>query len=302
MSYGIVDIGSNTVKLNVYRCKDNEINLIFTKKENLGLVFYVKKQMLTDEGIEKLVSVLKDLKDDLDFLNVESYSFFATASLRNIENSDQVIKIIKDRVNIEIDVISGKQEGELSFLGSVSKIKEDDGILIDVGGGSVEVVLFKNKEIEEKNSIPVGSLKMYDKYVSYLVPNPEECDQIKERVCFELKKIDITHREKIPFLCGVGGSIRAIEQILVDLNLQSKTDELIDVKLLSQLRNELNHNNKETYNKILHVKPSRIHVIVPTLLIMESIISYFGSERLQVSKFSVREGYLYKKMLNRCPK
>ena len=62
----------------------------------------------------------------------------------------------------------------------------------------------------------------------------------------------------------------------------------------------MNQNNKETYLKILHVKPSRIHTLVPTLLIVESITSYFGCEELQISEYSVREGYLYKNMLNWC--
>ena len=299
MLYGIVDIGSNTVKLNVYRC-DDDIKVVFSKKDNLGLVFYIKRGKLTNTGIEKLITVLKKIKKDFDYLNIESYRFFSTASLRNIENSADVIQIIKDKVNIDIDLLSGEEEEELSFCGSISTIKKDNGILIDLGGGSVEIVLFKNKKIEEEYSIPVGSLKMYNDYVSDMIPNENECNLIKERIYSELERVKFKNQEKIPFMCGVGGSIRAIGLILVDLNLLKKKAALIDVKLLKQLKNELNLNNKDTYNKILYVKPSRIHTLVPALLILESITSYFGCEEIQISKFSVREGYLYKKILNRC--
>jgi len=68
-----------------------------------------------------------------------------------------------------------------------------------------------------------------------------------------------------------------------------------------ELKNQLHGNTKETYNKILHVKPSRIHLLVPTLMIVIAVASYFGCEKVQVSKFSVREGYLQKKILKRCP-
>ena len=300
MLYGIVDIGSNTVRLNVYRCEDEDIRVVFSKKDNLGLVFYIKSGKLTNIGIEKLITVLKKIKKDFDYLNIESYRFFSTASLRNIENSADVIQIIKDKVNIDIDLLSGEEEGELSFCGSISTIKKDNGILIDLGGGSVEIVLFKDKKIDEEYSIPIGSLKMYNDYVSGMIPNENECNLIKERIYSELAKIGVNNEEKIPFICGVGGSIRAIGLILVDLNLQKKKADYIDVKLLKQLKNELNLNNKDTYNKILHVKPSRIHTLVPALLMLESITSYFGCEEIQISKFSVREGYLYKKILNRC--
>ncbi|MDO8869257.1 MAG: phosphatase [Methanobacteriaceae archaeon] len=305
MLYGIVDIGSNTVRLNVYRCKNNDIRVMFSKKENLGLVFYIKKGKLTNKGIKKLLTLLNEMKDDLDYLKIKGYSFFSTASLRNIENHADVIQIIKDEVNIEIDILSGEEEGELSFCGSISTIQKDNGILIDLGGGSVEIVLFKNKKIREKYSIPVGSLKMYNAYVSDMIPNKNECNLIKERIYSELEKSGLNNEEKVPFMCGIGGSIRAIAKILVDLNLQNKKADLVDVKLLKTLENELNLNelnlnNKDIYYKILQVKPSKIHTLVPALLIVESITSYFGCEKIQISEFSVREGYLLKKVLNRC--
>ena len=298
MLYGVVDIGSNTVKLNVYNSKDTDIRVEFSEKENLGLIFYINNGKLTDEGIEELVTVLKKMKNDLDYLKIDNYSFFSTASLRNIENSEEVIQIIRNRVNIEIDVLSGEEEGELSFFGFVPTIKGDDGILMDLGGGSVEIVFFKDRKIDEKYSLPIGFLKMFNDYVSDIIPNKKECKLIEERTYSELDKIGLKNNEKIPFMCGVGGSIRAIKKLLVNLDLQKKKDDLVDVKLLKQLKDELklyesNHNNY-IYYKILHVKPSRVHTLVPALLIVESITSYFGCEEIQISKFSVREGYLYK--------
>lgn len=300
MLYGIIDIGSNTVKMKVYRCENDDIKVMFSKKVNLGLIFYIENQILTKNGIEKLLAVLKEMKNDLVILKIKNYRFFSTAALRNIKNRAEVIQIIKEKVNIEIDVLSGEEEGELSFCGSISTVKKDDGILIDLGGGSVEIVLFKNKKIMEKCSMPLGSLKIYHNHVSHLIPDKKERDLIKKIIYTELEKTGLNNEENIPFLCGIGGSIRAIAKILVDLNLLNKKNGLIDVKLLGHLQNELDHNNKETYNKILHVKPSRIHTLVPALLIVESITSYFGCKQIQISKFSVREGYLLKKMLNRC--
>ncbi len=149
------------------------------------------------------------MKSDLDYLEIKNYHFFATAGLRNIENSAEVIQIIKDKVNIGIDVLSGEEEGKLSFCGSISTIKRDNGILIDVGGGSVEIVLFKNRKIQEAHSIPAGSLKMYNDYVSLIIPDEKESNLIKERIYSELNKIDFNNEEKIPFMCGIGGNLRA---------------------------------------------------------------------------------------------
>jgi exopolyphosphatase/guanosine-5'-triphosphate,3'-diphosphate pyrophosphatase len=304
MLYGIVDIGSNTVRLNIYHYNNDKISLVISKKETLGLVFYITEGRLSDNGIEKLLTVLQEMKDSLDYLKIDNYNFFATASLRNIENSVDVIQIIKDKVGLEIDLLSGEEEGRLSFCGSIQSIKKDNGILIDLGGGSVEIVFFEDKKIQKGYSIPIGSLKMFNEYVSDMIPNKEECNLIKERTYLELDKIGHDFPEKIPFMCGVGGSIRAIEKILLNLDLIKNKSDLINVKMLKQMEIELNlnvHNydNKNVYDNILHVKPSRIHTLIPALLILESITSYFRCEELKISKFSVREGYLYKKILKR---
>ncbi len=299
MLYGIVDIGSNTVKLIVYNCIENDVDIMFSKKENLGLLFYINDRKLTNEGIENLLLILKEMKSDLDYLKIEHYSFFSTASLRNIDNRDHVIQIIKDKLNIDIDLLSSQEEGELSFNGSLKNIIKDEGILIDLGGGSVEIVLFENRKITEKYSIPVGFLKIYNDYVSDIVPDKNECNSIKKRIFEELNKLEINNSEKIPFICGVGGSIRAIRKLLVNLKVIPKKTYLIEVKLLKQLEEELNNDNYKIYCKILQVKPSRIHTLIPALLIVDSICTYFGCEELQVSRFSVREGYLHKKILKR---
>lgn len=298
MLIGITDIGSNSIRLNVYRYENNNINILFSKKETIGLVNYIKEGQLTHKGIRKLITVLMDIKKVLDQLNIEDYHFFSTASLRNIQNSPQVLLIIQNEVNIEIDILSGEEEGEFSFCGSKSTLKNEDGILIDLGGGSVEIVLFNNKIIIQTVSIPVGSLKMFNEYIHEMIPNEEERKLIRDRVHNELEKTGLK-MGKIPFLCGVGGSIRTIGKLLVDLDLKKKKIDLIDAHLLMVLNDELKK-DKNVYKKILHVKPSRIHTLVPSLIILEAVCSYFGCEIIQISKYSVREGYLYKKLLNLC--
>lgn len=294
MLHGIIDIGSNTVRLNVYRVEDDLVKVMFSKKETLGLVSYVKKGKLTDKGIKKLIKTLKEMKYVLNQLQIREYHFFSTASLRNIKNSDEVLEIIEE-LDIEVDLLSGEEEGELSFYGSYSTLKRDDGILIDLGGGSVELVLFQGKKTTEKRSIPVGSLKVFNEYISCMVPTEEESVLIKKRLHDELVKTGLDG--EIPFMCGVGGALRAIKKLMIDLGLEKNNGDLMDVKLLKRLEEELKHNDRETFNKILHVKPSRINTLVPALLITDAVTSYFGCEELQISRYSIREGYLLKKVL-----
>lgn len=298
MLYGVIDVGSNTVRMNIYSFTNNETKLIFSEKNTLGLVSYIENGKLSDKGIKKLVKVLKWFKKDLNTLSINNYSFFSTAVLRNIENTKEVLCCIDDKLDIEIDVLKSDIEAELSFLGAKSEFNQKTGVLFDVGGGSSEIVIFKDNKIVEEFSMPIGSLLMFNEYVSNILPNSKEKVEIEKRVFFELNKLDIKNKEKIPFMCGVGGSIRAIKKILLDLNLLNSKNEFISVELLNDLEKELSTNDRFSYDKILRVKPARIHTLVPGLIIINTIALYFGSEIIQVSKCGVREGFLYNNVLN----
>lgn len=295
MLYGIVDIGSNTVRLNIYDRQGSITHFLLSKKYALGLASYKEKKKLTVEGCKRLLNVLKDIKCDLEELNVDDYDFFATASLRNINNSDEVLDKVKEEVGLDIDILSDEKEGEYSFLGSISIMKKNDGVLIDVGGGSTEIVIYKDKKIKEVYSLAIGSLTLFDEYVGLLVPTNKESKKIEERVICELEKEGVKKRN-IKYMCGVGGSVRAVNKLLKDLNFIKSKRKFINPKVFPLLREELKDNTKTTYKKLLATKPSRIHTMIPGLIIIQEICTFFNVEELQVSKYGVREGFLNAKI------
>lgn len=295
MLYGIVDIGSNTVRLNIYDIINQEVRFLLSKKYALGLVSYIKKGKLTKKGLEKLNNVLEDIKTDLSDLNVQEFNMFATASIRNIYNEKEVLDEIYNKLNIRIDVLSETQEATYSFLGSTSIMNHKKGVLIDVGGGSSEVVIYKNNKIKQSYSLPIGSLTMFNDYVSLLIPTEEESQAIIDRVQYEISRAKIP-QENHKYMCGVGGSVRAIHKLLKDLKLIGRKEKIINPRVFKLLREEIVNNDKETYNKLLEAKPARIHTMMPGLLIIQELCNYFNIEEMQVSKFGVREGYLNHKL------
>ena len=295
MLYGIVDIGSNTVRLNVYEMNDSNAKFLFSKKYALGLASYITKRKLNKTGQERLMNVVEDIKEDLTYLNVENFNFFATASIRNVKNSEEVVNKIYDELEIPVDVLSEDDEAKYSFLGSVSIMNKNNGVLIDVGGGSTEIVIYQDKKIKESYSLPLGSLTLYNSYVSSLVPNTEECLIIEQRIQFELEKAKIKP-QYIKYMCGVGGSVRAVLKLMKDLKFVERGERIINPKTLSILRRELCNNDKQTYDKLIASKPARIHTLIPGLIIIQQICKFFNIEEIQVSKYGVREGYLNAKL------
>lgn len=288
--YGVIDIGSNTIRLKTYEIKNNNLYTVFDKKNFACLANYVDKfGNLTELGIEKCIAVLLEYKQSLENVIIEKMFIFATASLRNVNNTSEVVKRIKDEVGYEVKILSGTEEAEYDFIGSKLKYHLSDGLMIDIGGGSSELVFFKNKEIIYKTSLPVGSLNLYSKYVDDIIPTTKELHKIKNVVKKYLEEIN--QNEKWEKICGVGGTIRAALKLKKSLypNLDNTYLSYDDIDLMiSKCKEE----PKEWQIAILKVIPERIFTFTCGLMVLRTIMKYYDSKQVYISNYGVREGYL----------
>lgn len=292
MLQAIIDLGSNTVRMNIYRVKNRKYEQLFSKKKTLGLVSYIEDGKLSKQGIKETISVLNGFIKDAKYLDVDFLDCFATASLRNIKNSKEAIKAIESACMIKIDLISDTREGKLSFKGAISSIEADSGILIDVGGGSSEIVPFKKHKVISSISLPFGSLSLFDKYVTRMLPEKSEIEEMSKKITDALPK-DIKPQTR---MIAVGGSIRAINKLLEECQIKTKLSSDITIEMLETLLKKLEGNSKEQYEIILKVKPERIHTLVPGLIIVLNIARFYKVKAISVSKFGIREGYIQERI------
>ena len=173
MTYGVIDVGSNTIRLVIYELKENRIESLFSNKNTAGLIGYVNDGELSRKGIRKACDVLNSLQKVAAHAQVEKLYVFATASLRNIANTKEAVEEIEKETGLDIDVISGHDEAVLDFEGAAHAQKLKDGVMVDIGGGSTEVVAFADGKITDAVSLEFGSLSMYKTYVSRLFRTSE---------------------------------------------------------------------------------------------------------------------------------
>ncbi|MBD3108458.1 phosphatase [Bacillus sp. AGMB 02131] len=297
MIYGIVDVGSNTIRLTIYQYENGELSSLLHKKTMAGLAGYVEQGEMSQKGIEKACEIVSEYKEILNNFSICNLNVFATASLRNIVNTNEVVRTIRELTGVHVDVISGEEEAQLDFIGATHVINMQDGLLVDIGGGSTELVSYRRGQIVTAVSMPIGSLSLFTKHVSKLLPKKSEKHAIVEEIRFELDKLfEFDENELFQEICGVGGTIRAACKLNNDL-LGSEARNSIDCKHLGKMLKILNKRKKDTYRRILRVVPDRIHTIIPGMLILNEIATYFGSEVIRISNYGVREGYLYSKVL-----
>lgn len=276
MKYAIVDLGSNTVRLSVYHVPpEGGFELLFSEKVMAGLVNYVKSGVLSQEGIDRACGVLMDFRATLRQFGMEEMRVFATASLRNIRNTEEAVAAIRRRVGVNVDVVPGDVEAELSYFGALQTIDLQNGALFDIGGGSTEIVDVREGHILRAQSLSIGSLSLFNRHVSKVWPKKEELAEIRQDIRQAL------HRAHLPegkpeCICGVGGTARAVLKIANAYYEHKPENRRLSPKELRELTELLVKKNRQGRDLILKVCPDRIHTILPGILLVDSLCEALG--------------------------
>lgn len=295
--YGVIDIGSNTIRLMVYRVEDGAIHPVLNKKYATGLVGYINsKGRMSKEGIRKAVEILSELRAVTQQIRLREIFPFATASLRNITNTTQAVNTIQRATGFSIEVISGEEEARYGYAGAMEELDLSDGLFVDIGGASTEVVRFADRQLITANSCPVGSLKLYRDWVKKILPNREAIQNMDHAIQQAME--GVIHQsvpQGLPLVC-VGGTSRAALKLAKRVCHLPESANRISIQQLQQVCAALCASQKAAADLILKVEPERIHTMIPGLLILRHIVEGFGAGEMIVSQYGVREGYLCQKI------
>lgn len=296
--YAVIDIGSNTIRLVLYKVEQGEIRSVLNKKEAVGLAGYINEEhCLSARGCEILVKTLLELKEILGYINHKELFAFGTASLRNIKNTQDVLKEVKLRTGISVEILSGEEEATLDYFGARQQMPYSDGLMVDIGGGSTELAFFQQGTLCSVVSLPIGSLNMYTKFVGNLLPNKEEMENIAERTRQFLEELAPKPEEySVEHVCGVGGSIRAMYHYVQSKKKIEVLGREYPAEHLDILMSAASGPVKKYTKTILKVAPDRLHTFTTGLVMFREITSYYQVKNIVTSSYGVREGYLFGKL------
>ena len=300
MIYAVIDIGSNTVRLSVYKVVGQKVSNLFNEKEQASLRSFVKDGVVSEKGIQRLIDVLRMFKNVVDnFEDIDEVHPFATATIRDAANRVEILSRVKEELDLDIEILSGEDEAKLAFIGASSSIEVSRGILTDIGGGSSEIVIIDQNKVIKSTSLSIGSLSAFNDYVDQLFMTTAE----KKSIDADMKKMleeKKFYREKHDLLCAVGGSARASLKFYNEYyNLDSYNTTMQKNKFNSMLKEIIEEEPREILDSILEVKPDRIHTLLPGMAILNRVAKYFYCSEISVSQTGVREGYVYSKLLGR---
>ena len=298
MNYAVIDLGSNSMRLSIYNCINDQATKIFSRKEIAGLISYVSNGSLSIEGIQKTCDVLDSFKEtSAKYVEPSNIHLFATASLRNLKNKEKVIKSITEKTTLIPDILDGNEEAALGFAGVSKFVNCNNGIMIDIGGASTELVLFRDYKAVELISLPIGCLNLSLDYVGEIIPNAEEIKQIKEVIKKHFSQITWSKNVQCSRMVGVGGTLRAAFKLSRALFNLTPEKDIFDAGYIKEINRLIRNRKNNIYHTLYRHTPERLLTAPTGLIILQHAIKTFGCDTILVSKYGLREGYLFDRVL-----
>lgn len=302
MLYAMIDIGSNTVRMAVYEIDGDRVEMLMKRKHTVGLASYVRDGILQRAGIDKVVDIICEYRNFLEELGIHSVTAFTTAAIRNALNGNDAVHEMSHRTRTNINIMSGDDEATFDFIGATHDLIEEKGLLVDIGGGSTEIVYFVDRQIKVKVSLPIGSLAFHTRYSgNHVLPSASECEEMyaeAEATISAVKEFQFVSHAQI---CGIGGTFKGAMSLYNAMYGMPRKNMRMEVKRLQDILQRFQRDRELIVpDKILLMKtvPERMHTFMPGLIIADVLAKRFGTLSMIFSDSGVREGYIYSKLMS----
>ncbi len=289
MRYGIIDIGSNTVRAVVYDVSDSGFEVLENIAVGSKLFAYTIDGALSDEGIKWLSSAVMQLIAQTG----EECSFcaFATSAFRDLENRYDVKTFLETVCGIEVYILSGEEEAECDREALINKgIKS--GVAVDLGGGSCQIIAFDEEKVSLSVSLPLGCVRLKMMFSKKDIPDEEELRLVYEHT----EKAVSEYLKSSDTLIMFGGTARTLSRLSVAAGYEQSEDEMSvqTLKKLTELTKE--ESSTELLKSVSGKRYETVPVGAMTLL---AIAQGLGATKLLAPQISVRDGFLVKYILKK---
>lgn len=300
-----IDIGTNSVRMIVINpneaCIEAE-KYMETTRIGHGVD---DSKMLSEEGMARTVDALEKFYTMAKEQEASEIIAIATSAVRDAKNRDVFLEKVKT-IGIDVEMISGQEEARLGFLG-VSKglsvsglVKPDDNILvIDIGGGSTELIVGNQSGIKYAHSLDIGAVRMHDKFVTEdpvpLLEQQEMADYIRQIVKPEIAKIQ---DYDIKMVIGIGGTITTAGSMALEMtNYDRKRihNYYVPLDTVYQLNRKLLTQTIEERQQHKGLQPKRADIIPCGFMILQLILLALEKEGITISEYDNLEGLFFDK-------
>jgi exopolyphosphatase/guanosine-5'-triphosphate,3'-diphosphate pyrophosphatase len=290
----VVDIGSNSGRVTVVRLlASGHLEIVADARAPLRLARELRNGELSRTAITRTLAALHDFRAIALGAGASRILAVATSAVRESSNAGELVERARRELGIDVVVIDGELEAAYAFLGAVHGLPVDHGLLLDLGGGSLEVTHFRDRKLRRSWTLPLGALRLSDRFLTADPPAAAQIARLEAHVQKTLRKAGVPALDDDEHLLGTGGTIRNIAR----MEARARRDVLphvhgsvlgaARVRTLAQRARRLGQAQR---GAIAGLNRDRADSIVGGLVTVQTAMRFLGASEIQVSGQGLREG------------
>jgi len=302
MRISIIDLGTNTFNLLVAEIiADKQINILHRSKYPVKLgEGGINQNYITDEAQKRAHLAFAEMKQIISSYQSLKTFGFATSAIRTAKNGNDFVKQIRQDFDIDIQVISGSREAELIYYGTREAVGLDDEVvaILDIGGGSNEIIIANSEKIFWKKSYPLGMTRLLEQFHP---SDPIRQDELKDIETFLTEKlsdlIEALKTYSVKTLIGSSGSFSTLRQVIIaeeETNpLRDQTHFNIKLEDFNSLHQRFVDSTLEERKQMQGMDSARVHLMVIASIFINFLVKKSDLSVLFQSAYALKEGALF---------
>jgi exopolyphosphatase / guanosine-5'-triphosphate,3'-diphosphate pyrophosphatase len=304
---GVIDIGSNSGRVLVARVLNAaHLDILGDARSPLRLVRDVAHRgRLSAETIERTLHILHGFLAVAQGVGAESTTAVATAAVREASNGQAFIDRARAELGIEVEIADGAKEARFGFYGAIHGVPIDNGIVLDVGGGSIQLVHFRNRRLQRSWSLALGALRLNDRFLTSDPPTRGEMRGLKDHVYATLEAAGVSPLLADERLVGTGGTIRNLAKVDRRLRGEYPISRLhgyrLDRRRLDDASALLSAAPASERARVPGLNGDRADSIVGGSLVVQAVMDRLLAPHLTVAGYGLREGIVLRSLGDETP-
>ncbi len=298
MRLGVLDVGSNTVHLQVVDTSPGaRPNPTFNYKEELRLTQYIdENNLVSEEGIRKLRECIQRAIAQSASVKTQELLPFATSALREASNGEEIISSINKDFRIDLQVLTGDEEAKLTFLAARRWFGWSSGrlLVIDIGGGSLEMAVGIDETPEVATSLPLGAARLTKNFLKGDPYTDKSLRTLRDHIENKLEQVlpSLVKHQDTDRAIATSKTLRTIARLSGDWFDGNGKNITIDA--IRKISTKLSEMKESERAKLPGVSENRASQIVAGSLVAESVMRNLDIKELEICPWALREGLVLK--------
>ena len=291
-----IDCGTNSIRLLIADIAGDNFKEVLRTMEIVRLGQGVdQNKAFHPDAIDRTLKAVELFRDQIASKGVEKIRFCATSATRDASNRNLFIDGVRDILGIEVEVIPGEEEAELSFIGATKELRQSDApfLVVDIGGGSTEFV-FGSEKVEFAKSVNIGCVRMSERHLNTKPPSMAQIAQAIVDIDIAITQaaavVPITTAKTLVAVAGTATTVAAAALELTDYDRHLIHLSRISSDKVHKAAASFQSMNKDQIASLGFMHPGRVDVITAGSLVLSRIMAATGATEFVASESDILDG------------